>query len=192
MSSPRFSTSFALLGVLLVLLPARIENSISNSTAPPAASHMTSASRPRPQAQEVLGYTLSPAQYARAVAYSRGEYWIYFLTTAYALLVLCAMIKWQLAPRLRDWAERNSRRAWVQFLLYAPTLLFVFAVLLLPTAVASQWHERKYGQSLQGWASWLGGWTTAEMVTLLLGTPIIALVYFAMRRGRHSWWLFLW
>lgn len=196
MSGPRFSTSFALLGVLLVLLPAlaraRIKNSISNSTAPPAASHMTSTLRPTPQAQEVLGYTLSPAQYARAVAYSRGEYWIYFLTTAYALLVLCAMIKWQLAPRLRDWAERNSRRAWVQFLLYAPTLLFVFAVLLLPTDVASQWHERKYGQHLQGWASWLGGWTIAEMVTLLLGTPIIALVYFAMRRSRHSWWLFLW
>ena len=196
MSSPRFSTSFAIIGVLVILFPllasARIENSTPNSAALRAAPQISSESRPTLQHQELLGYKLSPEQYARAVAYNQGEYWIYFLTTAYALLVLCAMIKWQLAPRLRDWSERNSRRARVQFLLYAPTLLLVFAILLLPTDVASQWHERKYGQSLQGWASWLGGWMTTEVVTLLLGTPVIAFVYFAMRRRPHSWWLFLW
>src|SRR5215469_6441596 len=105
---------------------------------------------------------LSPEDYARAVAYSQGTYWIYFTSTAYTLLVLWAIIRWRVAPRLRDWAERNLRRSWQQFLLYAPALLLAFALFLLPTDIWSQWHERKYAQSVESWASWFGGWTTAE------------------------------
>lgn len=194
MSSLRSSISLAVAGVLLILVTplarAEIQNLISNSRALRAASHLSLVSKPA--ADPAPGYMLAAEQYARAVAYSRGEYWIYFLTTVYALLVLCAMIKWQVAPRLRDWSERQSRRPWVQFLLFAPTLVLVFACLLLPTDVAGQWHQRKYGQSLQSWASWLTGWTMSEIVTLLAATLIIGMVYFAMRRSPHRWWLFLW
>jgi Zn-dependent protease with chaperone function len=196
MSSPRLSIFVALLGVLLALpsplATGRIKNSISNFAAALPSWHKSPESKPASEDQDAVGYKLSSEQYARAVAYSQGQYWSYFLTTAYALLVLCAMIRWQLAPQLRDWSERRSHRSWVQFLIYAPSLLFVFAVLLLPTDVAAQWHERKYGQSLQSWPSWLAAWTTQETVTLASGTLIIALVYFAMRRSPRYWYLFLW
>lgn len=195
MSSLRSSISLAVAGVLLILVEplatARIENSISNSRAPSAAFRLSLQSKPAAD-PAVPGYMLSSEQHARAVDYSRGEYWIYFLTTAYALLVLCAIIKWQVAPWLRDWSERQSRRPWVRCLLYTPTLLLVFGFLLLPTDVVAQWHQRKYGQSLQGWASWLAGWMMTEIVTLFVATLIIAIVYFAMGRSPHRWWRFLW
>jgi Zn-dependent protease with chaperone function len=70
-------------------------------------------------------------------------------------------------------------------------LLLIFAVLLLPTDFWAQWHERKYGQSIESWASWFGGWTTAEITTLTSGTLAIALLYFTMRRSRNRWWLWL-
>ena len=135
---------------------------------------------------------LSPEAYARAVAYSHGAYWIYFTTTAYTFLVLWGMIRWRVAPRLRDWVERNPRPRWLQFLLYAPASLLIFAVFLLPADVWAQWHERKYGQSIQSWASWFGGWTTAEITTLISGTLAVALLYFTMRRSPNHWWLWLW
>lgn len=195
-SNPRHYISVAVLGLLLALFPtlakAGIENSRSNSAAQRASLQTSPESNPKLNPHEAVGYKLSPEQYARAVAYSQGEYWMYFLTTAYVVLVLSAMIRWKLAPLLRDWSERNSRRRWVQFLLFTPTLLFLFAVLLLPTEVSAQWHERKYGQSLQSWASWLWGWMAKEMVTLFCATLIIGLVYFAMRRSPRRWWLFLW
>ena len=134
----------------------------------------------------------SPEYYARAVAYSQGAYAIYFATTAYTLLVLWLFIRGRVAPRLRDWAERNLRRPWQQFLLYAPTLLLVFALFLLPADVWSQWHERKYGQSVESWPSWFGRWTIAEITAVITGTLIIALLYFALRRSRRRWWLWLW
>jgi STE24 endopeptidase len=135
---------------------------------------------------------LSPEAYARAVAYSHGQYWIYFMTTAYTFLVLWGMIHWRVAPRLRDRLERNPLPRWLQLLLYAPVLLLIFAVLLLPTDFWAQWHERKYGQSIESWASWLGGWTTAEITTLFSGTLAVALLYFTMRRSPNRWWLWLW
>lgn len=135
---------------------------------------------------------LSPEEYARAVAYSHGAYWIYFTTTAYTFLVLWGMIRWRVAPRLRDWVERNPRPRWLQFLLYASALLLIFAVFLLPTDFWAQWHERKYGQSIESWASWFGGWTTAEITTLISGTLAVALLYFTLRRSPNRWWLWLW
>jgi STE24 endopeptidase len=141
---------------------------------------------------QVQGYTLPPEEYARAVAYSRGGYWLYFVTTVYTLLILWAMVRWWIGPRLRDWAEKKSRRTWVQFLLFAPTLLLIFGVLLLPTGVYAQWLERKFGFSLQSWPSWLGDWATAEIATVVSGTLAVALVYFMMRRSPRRWWLYLW
>ena len=135
---------------------------------------------------------LSPEEYARAVAYSHGAYWIYFATTAYTLLVLWGMIRCRVAPRLRDWVERSPHPRWLQFLLYAPALLLIFAVFLLPTDFWSQWHDRTYGQSIESWASWFGGWTTAEIITLIFGTLAVALLYFTMRRSPNRWWLWLW
>ena len=135
---------------------------------------------------------LSPEEYARAVAYSHEAYWIYFTTTVYTFLVLWGMIRWRVAPRLRDCVLRNPRTRWLQFLLYAPALLLIFAVFLLPTDFWAQWHERKYGQSIESWASWFGSWTTAEITTLISGTLAAALLYFTMRRSPNRWWLWLW
>ena len=70
--------------------------------------------------------------------------------------------------------------------------MFISAVFLLPTDLWSQWHERKYGQSIESWASWFGGWTTAEITTLISVTLAVAFLYFTMRRSPNRWWLWLW
>lgn len=187
---------FAALGLLFItpLPPASAlnENPISGSAAFVAVVQISPESALAVRNQEVQGYKLSPEMHSRAVAYNRGSYWLYFVTTAYTVLLLGAMVRWRVAPRLRDWAESHSRRAWVQFLLYAPMLLVIFGVLLLPTDVYAQWHERRYGFSALSWVSWFGIWTTAEIAILLAGTLVIGLVYFAMRRSPRGWWLFLW
>jgi hypothetical protein len=176
MSNRHASIWLAVIAVLAITLPppaagALIEKSISDSAALGAATQVSPESKSASGNQGALGYTLSPEKYARAVAYSHGAYWLYFVTIAYTLLILWAMVRWQVAPRLRVWADRSGR-AWVQFLLYTPTLLLIFGVLLLPTGVCAEWHERKYGFSLQSWASWFGDWTGAEIATILSGTLV--------------------
>jgi STE24 endopeptidase len=201
MSSRRLSLRLAVAAVLLITLPPLIQSLVerqgsqhpaSDSAESDVIAHALPQAASAGQNHGVQGYKLSPQKYARAVAYSQGGYWLYFVTTGYTLLILGAMIRWRLAPRLRDWAEKRSQRTWVQFLLFAPTLLLIFGVLLLPTDVYGQWLERKFGFSLQGWASWLGDWTSAEIATVLSGALAVALLYFIMRRSPRRWWLVLW
>ncbi len=142
--------------------------------------------------EAVQGYQLSPELYARAVAYRRGEYWLYFATTAYTLLLLWALLHWRLAPKLRDWAERVSPRPWLQLLLFAPALLLIFGALLLPADTLNHWQMHRYGVSVQSWAAWLGDWSAGEGATLVAGALAIGLLYYLIRRSPHRWWLFLW
>jgi STE24 endopeptidase len=183
-----FLMSIPILPQTTILAQELKGDSTSGGVVAQASPESTSEVRNR----DVQGYKLSPDKYARAVAYCRGEYWLYFVTTAYTLLLLWAAVRWRLGPRLRDWTEGISRRAWVQLLLYAPTLLLIFGVFLLPTDSYDQWLKRKYGLSVQGWTSWIGDWTAGEMATLLAGTLTIGLVYFTMRRSTRRWWLWLW
>jgi STE24 endopeptidase len=161
----------------------------SDPGSPDRAERNSTAAAPN---NTVQGYALSPEKYTRAVAYHRGNYWLYLATTLYTLFLLSAMVRWRLAPWFRDWAIRISRRPWVQLLICAPLLMLVLAVLLLPTDVFSQWNMRKYGVSIQGWAQWFGDWMAGEAATLATGTIAIGLLYFVIRQNPRRWWLYLW
>ena len=144
------------------------------------------------QQDRAAGYVLPPQLYARAVRYSREGYWLYFVTTVCTILILWLLIRWKTAPWLRNWAERITCRRWLQFVLFGPTLLLIFGILLLPTAAWDQWRMRRFGMSVQGWGAWLGDWTTSEIATALGGAVAIGLLYYMIRRSPRRWWLFLW
>ena len=142
--------------------------------------------------QHLTGFELSPDKYARAVAYRHGEYWLYFGTTAYTLLLLWILIRLRIAARLRNWAESFSPRPWLQLFLYAPTLSLLAGVALLPTDVYGQWRSRKFGLSVENWRSWLWDWTGIQIATAVAGTLLIGILYFTIRRSPRRWWFYIW
>jgi Zn-dependent protease with chaperone function len=140
----------------------------------------------------VQGYKLSPDKYVRAIAYRRAGYWLYFITAAYGFLLLLLMLHWRIAPRVRDWTERVSSNKFVRLLLFAPTSLVLFSVLLSPTDAYAQWLSLKYSQSVQSWGSWLWDWSTGEALTVIFGTLLIGLLYLMIWRSPRRWWLYFW
>src|ERR1043166_6385526 len=60
------------------------------------------------------GYTLPPDKYEKAVTFSRAKYRLYFIDAAYGILALLLLLTLRVAPKYRDWAERISRRRFVQ------------------------------------------------------------------------------
>ena len=107
-------------------------------------------------------YTLAPDRYAKAVAYSRAQYRLHFLSVAWEILVLVLLIGLAVAPSFRRLAERVSRRRFVQALVFFPLLLVVLGVLQLPVDVLGHRLSLAYDQSVQGWFSWLWDWTKGE------------------------------
>ncbi|HZD83956.1 MAG TPA: M48 family metallopeptidase [Candidatus Angelobacter sp.] len=137
-------------------------------------------------------YTLSPDKYEKAVAFSRAKYQLYFVDTAYGILILILLLNLRVAPKYRDWAERISHRRFVQAWIFASLFLLTAAVLGLPTEIYRQWLSRKYEQSIQGWGSWSWDWAKAELVALIFGAIVIWILYAIIRRSPRRWWLYFW
>ncbi len=142
--------------------------------------------------RKVTAYTLPPDLYKKARDRSRIRFRFQLISFVYGLVVLWLILRWKLAPKYRDWAERAASNRFVQSLVYSPLLLFTMAVLTLPADIYDNWTERKFGLSVQSWGSWAGDWAKAQLISLILGTILIWLLYMVIRRSARRWWFYFW
>ena len=160
----------------------------AGSTAAPAPGTTTQpATQPK-----VTAYTLSPELYRKAHNLGRIQFWFQLISFVYGLIVLLLVLRWRLAPKYRDWAEKISSRRFLQSMVFSPLLLLTIDVLTLPVDLFDQWISRKYGLSVQGWGSWTWDWAKAELVTFVIGIILIWLLYTVVRRSARRWWFYFW
>jgi Zn-dependent protease with chaperone function len=158
-----------------------------------APSSAIPTAEPQPGTEKkVTAYTLPPDLYKKARDRSRIRFRFQLISFVYGLVVLWLILRWKLAPKYRDWAERAASNRFVQSLVYSPLLLFTMAVLTLPADIYDNWTERKFGLSVQSWGSWAGDWAKAQLISLILGTILIWLLYMVIRRSARRWWFYFW
>src|SRR5713226_9941915 len=157
----------------------------SEQPSAPAASSSGSV-----QKQEVKSYTLSPEKYEKAVVYSRTQYRLHFLGVAYSLLVLLVILALRIAPLFRDWAERLSRRRFIQAIVFVPLLLFAFEALKFPLDAYRHHLAVHYEISVQGWGSWFWDWTKGKLVQFIVASILAYILYGVIRRSPRRWWLY--
>jgi STE24 endopeptidase len=138
-----------------------------------------------------LAYTLAPAQLERARALYHWRTALDFGSTLWGLLVLLAVLNFRWAAGLGEWAASVTHKRWLQGFCFAPAILLLLSLLHLPLAVLGHHISLSYGQSVQGWGSWLFDWGKALMLDLLSGTVVLSLL-FALIRNSSRWWLWLW
>jgi STE24 endopeptidase len=144
------------------------------------------------KAPQARAYTLPPDKEAQAVAFAHSRHQLYFLDFLFTLVGLIILIQLAVAPRLRDWAERVSRHRFLQAVLFAGPFFTLLGLLGLPSAAASHWLERHYGQSVQGWGSWFWDAVKGGVVALLLAIVLVWLFYGLVRRSPRRWWFYAW
>ncbi len=137
-------------------------------------------------------YTLAPERRERAIAYARARYGLHFVSFSWSVLVLVAIIRWRLAPRFRDRAERLSRRSFWQAAVFVPMLLTTQSALELPTAAYGHRLALLYELSIQGWGSWLWDQAKGLLVGLVVAVPLVWLLYAILRKSPRRWWLWFW
>ena len=176
---------FSLLIIVLVLVP-RLLSAPTTPTAP-AATQQPAASQP-----VITEYAPSPEQDAKAVAYSSENYRHYFVNACYALVVFLLVLRFRIAPKFRDWAERVSPRRFVQGIIYTPLLLLTVALLTLPSDLWDQSLSQSFGLSVQSWGSWSVDWITNQALMLVVSTILVWILYAVIRRSARRWWLYFW
>ena len=169
--------SLLLIALLLCLTPLRLQ-------AAPAAAATVSA-----QSQDVQ----VPPVTARMRRYSYTGYALYFFGTAYGLLLLWGLLATGLSARLRDIAERVSRRRFLTLLVYYLLFSLVVAVLDFPLTFYGGFRlDHAYGLSHESLRAWLADQGTSEAVGVAITVPLLWLLFWLIGRSPRRWGLWLW
>ena len=127
---------------------------------------------------------------AKSDAYFEGGYWLRLWGFLYGLGVAGVLLFGRISSRLRSWAERRTRRNWLQTMAYAAGLIVVMTLLGLPLAFYQGWYrEHEFALSNLSLAAWFLEQGKGLLLTVLLGAPVLALIYGVVRKREGNWWL---
>ena len=125
--------------------------------------------------------------------YSRIRYTLYFVGTAYGLLALWGILATGLSARLRQMAERLSRRRFLTLLWYYILFTLALWVIRLPLSLYSGYYlGHAYGLSHQSFGAWMGDVAKSHLVDIVTTVPVLWLVLWLMKRTPRRWPLVLW
>jgi len=181
-----------ILAASMMMAPAQDQLKATSSqlqTASPPAP--TAATQPSTE-KRIVAYTLPPDLYKKAHDRSRIHFRLALIGFVYGLVVLWVVLESKLAASYRDWAEALSANRFLQSVVFSPLLLLTTAFLSLPLDIYEEWVEKKYGISVQRWGSWSWDWVKAELISVVVGTIFIWLLYIVIRRSPRRWWFYFW
>lgn len=160
-----------------------------SGTRAPAPSDAAQAFDPEAATEEYLSSL--PAETAeKSEAYTESGYWLGLLGFIYGLAVAWFLLNTRLSARMRDLAERISRRSPLQTALYVVQYVLVTTLLLFPlTVYAGFIREHRYEFSTQTFGAWFSEALLALLVSLVLATVLLVVLYGVIRRAPRTWWI---
>ncbi len=169
--------------------PAGVQpTSAAEATSAPASGVAAQPAAP----PRITAYTLPPERDKKARALSKIHLRLHIVYLIYGLGVLLLVLRWRLAPKYRDVAEKVSSRRFLQVLVFSPLLILTIDAASLPIEVYGNRIQRAYGLSVQGWGSWFWDWSKGELISLLVATLFIWILYGVIRKSPRRWWLYFW
>ncbi|WP_219893670.1 M48 family metallopeptidase [Aquisediminimonas profunda] len=154
----------------------------------PAAAHAAPFD-PEAATQAYLA-TLKGAARAQSDAYFEGGYWLLLWGTLAAVFADFILLRTGLSARFRNWAERVTKRRFVQSMLYGVPYVIISSTILVPWTIYTGYvREKQYGLLTQGFGDWAGEQAILLVLNIIAFSLIIALVMNGIRRSPKRWWL---
>lgn len=173
--------------VALLLVPALV---VGAATTEIAATVSTTAAFDVQAASEAYMAQIPPEKRASSDAYFEGGYWLLLWNVLIAVAVAWLLLGTRLSARMRDFAERRTRYEWLQTVIYAAQYFVLTSLITAPWAYYEGFvREHQYGLSTQDAGSWFSDQVTSLLVTIVLGSLLLAVIYAVIRRFPKSWWL---
>ncbi len=157
---------------------------------PPAAASGASGSIDVDAATRAYLGEFTPSQKARSDAYFEGGYWLELWGYLWGAATCLLLLYTGLSARMRDWAERLFRWKWLQTVAYSAQFLVAVTLLSFPLSVYQDFvREHQYGLSNLTLGGWLGEQAKGLLLTVVLGSLALALIYGLVRRAPRTWWI---
>ena len=185
----------------LCLLAISPSLAVPQQPAPPAASQAPAPTESKTGTREQRAgtntaeahYVLTPEKRAKAIAFSRAEYLLYFAAIALALAIYGFLWRSGFAAGLRNRVRRFSARRWMQAALFVA--IFLTAVRALESPLDYYWGfvlEHRYGLSTQRVGSWVADWAKDLGLTVVVAILLAWVFYWLVQRSPRRWWLYFW
>ena len=142
--------------------------------------------------QGEAAYRLPPAKLKVAIELNRKRTAIEFGDTAWTILQLVLLLALGVAAWMRRVAAGLSRHWWVQGFVFYLLFLATTSLLSLPVEIYGHHVSLEYGQSVQGWGSWLADKGKSFLLTYGIGGLLVTLLFFCIRRSTQRWWFWFW
>ena len=130
----------------------------------------------------------------QARRYNQLKRWLGFadLATGFAFLVVLLVTGW--SARLRDFAlgPGEHRNYYLAIILYVFSLLVISKVLGSGLEFYAFRLERRYHLSDQPLRAWLWDETKTFLLSFVLATIVVELIYATIRFAPQNWWLLAW
>jgi STE24 endopeptidase len=134
--------------------------------------------------------TLSGAARARSNAYFEGKYWLLLWNAVVGVLIAWAMLRFGWSATWRNWAERVTRRRWLQPALYAFPFFIASGLLALPwTIYTDYFREKQYDLMNMGFGAWIGEQAISMALGAIMGAVFLTVIFGVIRHAPRSWWL---
>jgi STE24 endopeptidase len=133
---------------------------------------------------------ISPAQRARSNAYFEGGYWLLLIDFIYTMLVMRLLLRLRSSAKMRNFAARITGSQFLQPAIYSIQFIVAVALLTFPlTVYEAYYREHKYGLLNQTFGPWLREQLIMLSVNLVLGTMLLTLLFWVVRRLGKNWWV---
>jgi len=125
---------------------------------------------------------------ARSDAYFEGGYWLILWDFLVGVIIYWILLRFGISAKMRDFAARRSRYAFVQDMIYWVQFLIITTILSAPLAIyEGYFRERKYGLATQTFGPWLSDQLKLLLVNLILGAVLIGVLFWIVRRLPNTW-----
>jgi len=159
----------------------------TSATQSPASA--TTQSQPK---NKITAYTLPPDLYRKARNRGRIGFASRIIGFFYGLLVLWFILHHRVSAKFRSWAESVSHHRFVQAYVFTPLIVLTIGVLQLPLGIFHESISKLYKISVQSWPSWIADWAKAQLITIIIGSFLVWILYVVIRKSPRRWWLYFW
>ena len=182
----RWLSAFCFTLVLACVAP-RLCPAQQTPAQPPTAQPAPAPAQPVTQA-----YTLPPDKLAKAIAINRIRNILDIVYGLWGAAFLWLLLATRAAAALEAWTQRVFHRCWLQGLLFFAVFFVIITLASLPLDIFSHHVSHSYGISVQGWLSWLGDQAKGLGLTVLIGSFLLLLFSWIVRRWPRRYWFGIW
>jgi STE24 endopeptidase len=137
-------------------------------------------------------YVLPPDKLKPAQELFRARTALHFLGEGWGILQLVLLLALGVPARMRNVVENLTKNRSVQGFVFMFLFLLTITLLNAPLRIYGHHVAMAYGLSVQGWGSWAWDLVKSFLLTWLVGSLLVMVLFWVIRKSPKHWWFWFW